>query len=122
MYSVKWPFELYPAGLIASLGGLGLYKLQIAESFVVSAVVGAILMTLLKWKYRLLAIVAFPAFILFWFPYQTSRQARDVLGPEYTFTFYFWNHLPYFASYLVGASIGAAMVWFIKRRHIPSAA
>jgi hypothetical protein len=110
----------HPAELATSLGGVGMYKLEVAQNFVVSAVVGAVLMTLLKWKYRFLAIVAYPAFIMFWFPYQVSRQAGVAFGPDYTFASYFWNHLPFFGAFLVGASLGAGVAWTLKRRSIPA--
>ena len=122
MYSVKLPYSLLPVELLRALGSSGLYKFQIAESLIVSTLVGYGMTRLLTWKWRVPAILAMPAFILVWFPYQTSRQAREHFGPEYTFTRYFWNHFPYFSPYLIGAVLGVAAAVSVSKRKSLNAA
>lgn len=114
MFQIKWPLTWVPVDTLRALGSSGLYALQMLESFVVAAAIGAILARLLKWRFKELAIVAVPSFLMVWFPLQVSIQAQKAgFGPEYNFPSYFVNHLQFFAPYVVGALLGAAAVRFM---------
>jgi hypothetical protein len=122
MFWIKWPLDWVPVETLQALGANGLYKAQMVESFVVSAMIGAGLMRVLRWRYRLLAIIAIPVFFMVWFPLQVTRQARQLgFGPEYNFATYFVNHLQFFAPSVVGALVGASLVWLIatKNGYVP---
>jgi branched-subunit amino acid transport protein len=118
MFWIKWPLDWVPVEMLQALGAKGLYKAEMVESFVVSAMIGAVLMRALRWRYRLLAIIAIPVFFMFWFPLQVTRQARHLgFGPEYNFPAYFVSHLQFFAPSVLGALAGASVVWLVGTRN-----
>ena len=123
MFWIRWPLDWVPVETLQALGAKGLYRAEMVESFVVSALIGAGLMRSLRWRYRMLAIIAIPVLFMVWFPLQVTLQARQLgFGPEYNFVAYFVNHLPFFAPSVVGALAGASLVSLIAKRNPARAA
>ena len=113
MFWIKWPLEWVPVETLKTIGAKGFSSALMLESFIVSAAIGAVLMRVPRWRVRLLAIVAVPVFFMVWFPLQVTFQAKRAgFGPEYNFIGYFVGHLQFFARYVVGAILGAALTWY----------